>query len=236
MHLLFPAVVRPQLHPGESSWRRTAGAFATFTGLALAALCAIVYLRDGQGPTDLDRAGIRLLHVDGHGTLFQIGKLVSLVSSPGVVAAAGLSVGALLFFKRRSLDALLAVAAPGVAGIGETALKHIVARPRPFTAAITGESGFGFPSGHTAGFTALALMLLVLVGVRHHRDQLWLVLSGIAILAVGAARLLVGAHYVTDVGGGLLLGMTVTFGLYASSAHIDALARKLPLVRSLMNR
>ena len=64
----------------------------------------------------------------------------------------------MLFFRRtRATGAMILAAIAVTALIGEVAIKHIVARPRPFvlntdiTLNIAAPSGYSFPSGHSAG-------------------------------------------------------------------------------------
>ena len=88
-------------------------------------------------------------------------------------------------------------------GALEKAVKFLVDRPRP--------SGFsvGFPSGHTTAAAVFAVIALYLVGRARLRPaaQLCLQITAVAMmLLVGWARIVLHAHWPTDVLGGLLLG------------------------------
>lgn len=71
-------------------------------------------------------------------------------------------------------------------------------------------SGYSFASGHTIGATLLygqiALFLIPLIRSRRGRVLLFSVASFIVAL-VGFSRIALGAHYLTDVLGGMFFGM-----------------------------
>jgi undecaprenyl-diphosphatase len=124
----------------------------------------------------------------------------------------------------------LLVAAPALAGVIEAAMKQLAQRPRPLTAPLTGEGGYGFPSGHVAGFTALVVIAVCLIGFRTRWRFISAAIASIAIVTVALARLAVGAHYLTDVMGGVLVGSMVAFALVAITPAIAAIAGRLPLI------
>lgn len=87
-------------------------------------------------------------------------------------------------------------------------LKHAVQRPRP------GQSGlemtdFAFPSGHAAQATLLYGALLALLWRRtaSRRARVATTLAAaLLVAAVGASRLVLQAHWLSDVLGGVLVG------------------------------
>jgi membrane-associated phospholipid phosphatase len=90
-----------------------------------------------------------------------------------------------------------AVVAHGAAVV----LKRVVRRPRPLTPGLqvldATPSRLSFPSAHAASTTAAALSAAPLVG---------LPIAAPVPVAMGAARLILGVHYPTDVAAGALLG------------------------------
>lgn len=75
----------------------------------------------------------------------------------------------------------------------------------------------GFPSGHVTAATALVGATLVTVKMltrRANLRRLWYLAGAAVVIVIAYDRLALGRHYVTDVGGGVLLGgATVLVGL-----------------------
>lgn len=88
------------------------------------------------------------------------------------------------------------------------ALKHLVQRPRPGQAEFA-VTDFAFPSGHAAQATLLYGALVVLLW-RHTPSRAWRAAAVCAAVllvgAVGASRLVLQAHWFSDVIGGVLFG------------------------------
>ena len=99
-----------------------------------------------------------------------------------------------------------------VAPIAEGLLKIAIARPRPFGTA------YGFPSGHaTAAAAFFGAWLYLAEDLRPRGRRLLRVVAVISMLAVGVARVMLRAHWPSDVLGGLALGLAL-----ASAAAIIA--------------
>jgi membrane-associated phospholipid phosphatase len=92
-------------------------------------------------------------------------------------------------------------------------VKLLVERERPPVPHLADSSGFSYPSGHTASAAATyAAIALVLGRGRPWRVKAWLgIAAAVVALAVGASRVLLGVHWLTDVVGGAALG----FGWFA---------------------
>lgn len=135
-------------------------------------------------------------------------EFMYVVTQAGSVGAVLAVVATAFVLKRRRLAALLlgnALFAYVITGV----LKEIVARPRPaevlpdIIVRLEYVSGFGFPSGHTAIATAMALTLMSYTAEKYR----WLLWLWIAVVAF--SRLYLGVHAPLDVIGGFCVGVIV---------------------------
>jgi len=123
-----------------------------------------------------------------------------------------LSFAVLFFIFKRWWPSLitLVVAVPGGMLLNEL-VKILVHRHRPFEDGwFVDWSGYSFASGHSIGATLLygqlALFLIPVIKGRRGRVCLLMVAS-LLVALVGFSRIALGAHYLTDVLGGIFFGM-----------------------------
>jgi membrane-associated phospholipid phosphatase len=109
------------------------------------------------------------------------------------------------------LWATLMVTAP----LTEWSLKQLVARPRPEDASL------GFPSGHATAAAAFFGAVIFLAGALPPRAARWVrALAVVMITLVGLARVMLRAHWPSDVLAGVALGLALAAaaGVLASRA------------------
>lgn len=183
--------------------------------LGLFAVLAVV-VRSHHGPFPIDTSAASAFGATRAATSFRLGEAASLMGSGPVVAIVAIIIGLGLLRRTRELYLSGAVpAAAAVSGIIELAVKHLVERPRPPTAILTGKAGYSFPSGHTTGFTAMVVAIVAVLGALvwpRRKVVLGAVIGAVFALAVALSRVVVGAHWATDVIGGLMLGAAVGLG------------------------
>jgi undecaprenyl-diphosphatase len=163
-----------------------------------------------------------------HGTVLANGWLRTLalvvtdLGSPVAVDIVAVGAAVALLVARRVPDAVAVVVARFVELGIETAVKALVDRGRPvFSHPVATAGGGSFPSGHTAGSAALyGILVLLLV-----RRVLIIVAATVFVLAVGASRVVLGVHYLSDVVGGLALGVAVAAGTLLLTDFVVARTR-----------
>jgi undecaprenyl-diphosphatase len=138
------------------------------------------------------------------------------LGSPAVVVGGSAVLALLCVAGRRPKAAVFAlVAAPAAGAVTELVLKPLVHRQQHIDALL-------FPSGHTTGAFALALVVVVLL-LPHEGTRLLpaiarLVVAGAALAVAAVVALAVvalGWHYVTDAVGGVVTAVVVVVGVAA---------------------
>ena len=92
-------------------------------------------------------------------------------------------------------------------------LKALLGRDRPEEIMLSIESG-SFPSGHVANAATLAALLAIILW------RWWVVAAGaVYVVLMALSRTYLGAHWVSDTAGGLLIGAGVALILWAPFAN-----------------
>lgn len=184
---------------------------AAVAGLLFAILSVLVALH--PAPFSFDRplaVDIQSVGVGGVGGAFN--KFVSAFSGfVGVGVGAAVIVAA--FLLRRKATPLVAFSA--VYSVVYNVVNIIIRRPRPTGLVHTTSKliGYSYPSGHVGFFFwlgALAIVLLARGLPRPAYVASWVVVA-VLVVAAALSRIDVGAHWPSDVVGGLLVGIAWTF-------------------------
>lgn len=158
------------------------------------------------GPLD-DAVGRWVVHAAGPAWV-DAARVLSMAHTARGIAVIVAGAVALLLALRDRAGALWLVLAFYSGAVLNHALKHLVQRPRPgqVESAVT---DFASPSGHAAQATLLYGALLVLLW-RHTASRAWRAATAAAavllVAAVCASRLVLQAHWFSDVIGGVLVG------------------------------
>jgi len=146
---------------------------------------------------------------------------------PGEPLIAAAIVVSLLVSGERRAAAFIAVAA--LAGSINLLTKKIVASPRPTTdlvQVIQIANGSGFPSGHAFSATLLyGAVWIVLPTIFPNQTTCRLMRAAVVLVALGIcwSRIRLGAHWPSDVLGGILWGMVVLSLLAALFLQVPAI-------------
>ena len=205
--------MRPHRRPGVRAGARGLGAGAGAVALAVALVPLALLVRAEWPPlVDLDEATTDAAEdaVRSSAALLAAARAVTLLGDPALVWVASLLLAAVLAARGRARPALLVLAVRLGTQVLSSSLKAALDRARPvFDVPVDAAAGGSWPSGHTlsaAGFWT-ALAVLALPHVRRGR-RVAVLAAGVAVAAlVGASRVLLGVHHLSDVVGGLLLGV-----------------------------
>ena len=168
-------------------------------------------VRGGYGPlldADRDVSAWAEQAVSGSTALLRGAQAVTLLGDPIGITVAAAVLALVLWRRGHGRLAAYVVAARVGAIVLSQGLKHLVDRARPvFDAPVAEALGPSFPSGHALGSAVFWTTCAVLVMPRVRQPLL--VLAGAVAVAVlvAASRVLLGVHFLSDVTGGLLLGL-----------------------------
>jgi undecaprenyl-diphosphatase len=145
-------------------------------------------------------------------------------SLPLAVLGVGLVVA--LVIARRWLDAGVVAAAGAGTQLVAMAIREPVARPRPVDG-FTRTDSWAFPSGHTLHSAVAVLILVHLLWPHLGSRARWLVTAAATVAAalVGVSRVMLLAHWPSDVLGGWLLALGLVPLVFSAS---DAVRRTRP--------
>lgn len=167
-----------------------------------------------SGPLlDVDRGVADWAHglVSRNAPLRVAARVVTTLGGPPVLYGLGIAATAYVFRRgRRRLAFYVAVTGLGGALLNSV-VKLLVARPRPvFETPLAHALGKSFPSGHAMASTVVygALLLAFLPAVRRRGHAVAVtVATALLVLSIAASRVALGVHFLSDVVGGVVLGV-----------------------------
>lgn len=173
----------------------------------------------------LDRLDMRVARWSAAGSesVESVANVVTQLGGVAVLSGLALLGAALLIRCQRRTDAALLVASLVWVSLLTNGLKLAFGRPRPQPALVDNPA---FPSGHTSGSVVVFILLALLVATRHRKQAV----AAAALLAgvVGATRILVEAHWLSDVLAGYCLGTAVVAGVLILRDRLSDRLRVMP--------
>jgi membrane-associated phospholipid phosphatase len=202
-----PAGLRGHLPPQASS--RPGRVPALAVGLAVLAAAAVWAAFSGVGPARLDAALLAESIEERTPALTTLAVVVTTLGSTAAMAVLAIVVGAWCWWRGRRADAVLAVGAMAGASLVFRLLKVFFDRARPPLADhLVVETNESLPSGHATMSTVVIGTIVVLAWAgRGVLARAAMVVAAVAwIGAVGATRVYLGVHWVSDVLAGWAVG------------------------------
>lgn len=226
----YPAVARRLAnHPGAARWVEARLDRTQFAGLPLSLLGAVflyigavwldsaIDFLSGDPMLQLDARLAELIHHFQSPLPIRIASLVTALGGWHVVAPlVAATLAWLVLEARRPLAAGLLVSVLGNAAT-VALLKLAFARPRSPLGYFTETSG-SFPSGHAAAsVAAYGMVVYVFWRTGRLRAETAVLAAGLLAFAIGASRIYLVEHYLSDVLNGWLVGaMWLTLGIAVS--------------------
>ena len=184
---------------------------SVFTYLKILVFVALAIVAIKFPNNDFDRVLADLIEIK---LLAQIAKVISLVFNDKLLLLIMILLSAFLVWIKEVKKAVFIFFTAGLGGFFLALLKYSIQRVRPLPEI---HDGFSFPSGHS---TFVALFFLALIFVINKKELLT-VFATFAIIAVPISRMVLGAHFLSDVTAGLLLGSIIVdfMKVYYSSIY-----------------
>lgn len=136
-------------------------------------------------------------------------ELINLSAGIWQVLIGAVAIAALFFLERRAGWLMLI---GSISSLLDNIIKLVITRQRPpadLVHILAPTTGFSYPSGHAVFFTWMSFMIAVSIAPKirpAYRPVLW-ILAAIVIVLTCIARVWAGAHWPSDVIGGVLLGI-----------------------------
>jgi membrane-associated phospholipid phosphatase len=181
--------------------------------LAIGAGMGVVLLARGNTPVEADAEWMEEI-VEHRSPIWEVPSYVlNYVGAGWLAIAISVALVVLLFALRRRWTALYALLAIAVSAAIVQGLKVVFGRQRPEDILVPLDNG-SFPSGHVANAATLMAVLAIVVW------RWWMAAAGaVYVVLMALSRTYLGAHWVTDTIGGLLIGAGIAIIVWAPLAR-----------------
>ena len=170
-----------------------------FTYLKIILFLLLVFVAVYYPTNEFDVITSNLLQIK---ILGQTAKIISTIFNDKMLLLIMVLLSAFLFWIKEAKKAIFIFFSAGFGGLILFIIKYTVQRVRPLPEVF---SGYSFPSGHSTIIVVFFLSLLFII----NKKEILSMLATFAIIAVPISRVVLGAHFLSDVIAGLLLGSIV---------------------------
>ena len=170
-----------------------------FTYLKIILFLLLVFVAVYYPTNEFDVITANLLQIK---ILGQTAKIISTIFNDKILLLIMVLLSAFLFWIKEAKKAIFIFFSAGFGGLVLFIIKHTVQRTRPLPDVF---DGYSFPSGHSTIIVVFFLSLLFII----NKKEILSMLATFAIIAVPISRVVLGAHFLSDVIAGLLLGSIV---------------------------
>lgn len=170
-----------------------------FTYLKIILFLLLVFVAVYYPTNEFDVITSNLLQIK---ILGQTAKIISTIFNDKILLLIMVLLSAFLFWIKEVKKAIFIFFSAGFGGLILFIIKYTVQRVRPLPEVF---SGYSFPSGHSTIIVVFFLSLLFII----NKKEILSMLATFAIIAVPISRVVLGAHFLSDVVAGLLLGSIV---------------------------
>ena len=170
-----------------------------FTYLKIILFLLLVFVAVYYPTNEFDVITSNLLQIK---ILGQTAKIISTIFNDKILLLIMVLLSAFLFWIKEVKKAIFIFFSAGFGGLVLFIIKHTVQRTRPLPDVF---DGYSFPSGHSTIVVVFFISLLFII----NKKEFLSMLAIFAIVAVPVSRVVLGAHFLSDVIAGLLLGSIV---------------------------
>ena len=170
-----------------------------FTYLKIILFLLLVFVAVYYPTNEFDVITSNLLQIK---ILGQTAKIISTIFNDKILLLIMVLLSAFLFWIKEAKKAIFIFFSAGFGGLILFIIKYTVQRVRPLPDVF---DGYSFPSGHSTIVVVFFISLLFVI----NKKKFLSMLAIFAIIAVPVSRVVLGAHFISDVVAGWLLGSIV---------------------------
>jgi undecaprenyl-diphosphatase len=163
--------------------------------------------------TDLDRNVLDVVLVQRGDTRSAFFLFFTYLANWEIIASLSIVITLLMLLTRKVRAMWLFIGSLAVGQAASLLFKYLLSRSRPDTAhALIEQGGYSFPSGHALGAFLFYGVIAYFLGalLKKHWQHVLVVISTIFLIGlIGASRLYLGVHWLSDVIAGWIMGATL---------------------------